>query len=68
MTGHVPQKYVVFTPHIGEFTVDDIENVKIEIAIENENRQKTVSIIRNLIRTGHPGKGKMSIVLSIDIK
>ena len=62
VTGRGSQMGLVFTTRVGDFVVDEIEKVKLEIVTEDELVDGIVSAIRRKADTGHPGDGRIFIL------
>ncbi len=62
VTGHGEQKGLVFTTRVGEFVVDEIEKVKIEAVVEDDQVDLVIRTIRAKAETGHPGDGRIFIL------
>ena len=60
VTGHGEQMGLVFTTRVGEFIVDEIEKIKIESVVEDDQVQMVIDTIRAKAETGHPGDGGSS--------
>lgn len=62
VTGRGEQHGLVFTNRVGEFVIDEIEKVKVEIVVEDGESERVVSTIRANAETGHPGDGRIFIL------
>ena len=62
VTGRGKQKGLVFTTRVGEFIVDEIEKVKLEIVVDDGQVDNVVANIRQNAETGHPGDGRIFIM------
>ncbi|MDY0293341.1 MAG: P-II family nitrogen regulator [Candidatus Methanomethylophilaceae archaeon] len=62
VTGRGSQSGVRFTTRAGEFCVDEIEKVKLEIVQEDERIDTAVAIIRRVAATDHIGDGRIFIL------
>ena len=62
VTGRGKQAGVKFTNRIGEFVVDEIEKVKIEIAIDDDHVPCVIDTVCGAAKTGHSGDGWIFIV------
>ncbi len=62
VTGRGEQMGLRFTTRVGEFIVDEIEKVKIETVIEDEDLDKVIATIRKFAETGNPGDGRIFVV------
>ena len=56
------QMGLIFTTRVGEFTVDEIEKVKVEIVVDDSMVENVVGRIRACAETGHPGDGRIFII------
>lgn len=63
VTGRGKQAGVKFTSRVGEFVVDEIEKVKIEIVIEDDSvLGKVIDTIRSSACTGRSGDGRIFVM------
>ncbi len=62
VTGRGEQMGLIFTTRVGEFVVDEIEKVKIETVVEDDQVQTVVDTVRAKAETGHPGDGRIFIM------
>ena len=62
VTGRGEQMGLKFTNRVGEFIVDEIEKVKIESVIEDEDLDRVIATIRKFAETGNPGDGRIFVV------
>ncbi len=62
VTGRGEQMGLRFTTRVGEFIVDEIEKVKIETVIDDEDLDKVIATIRKFAETGNPGDGRIFVV------
>lgn len=62
VTGHGEQMGLVFTTRVGEFVVDEIEKIKIESVVEDDQVQMVIDTIRAKAETGHPGDGRIFVI------
>lgn len=62
VTGRGSQKGLVFTTRVGDFIVDEIEKVKLEIVLDDERIDDAVAAIRKAADTGHPGDGRIFLI------
>ena len=62
VTGRGEQMGLRFTTRVGEFIVDEIEKVKIETVIEDEDLDRVIGTIRRFAETGNPGDGRIFVV------
>ena len=51
-----------FTNRVGEFIVDEIEKIKIETVVEDDQVDGVVAAIQRVANTGHPGDGRIFII------
>ena len=62
VTGRGEQMGLVFTTRVGDFIVDEIEKVKLEIVVDDGQVDDVIASIRENADTGHPGDGRIFIV------
>ena len=62
VTGRGKQAGVKFTNRVGEFVVDEIEKVKIEIAVEDDHVPCVIDTVCKAAKTGRSGDGWIFIV------
>lgn len=62
VTGRGEQMGLVFTNRVGEFTIDEIEKVKVEVVVEDDQTDAVIAEIRRVADTGHPGDGRIFII------
>lgn len=63
VTGRGEQAGVKFTSRVGDFIVDEIEKVKIEVVLESDECvDRAIEAIRRSACTGHPGDGRIFVV------
>lgn len=62
VTGRGKQKGLVFTTRVGEFIVDEMEKVKLEIVVDDDKVDCMVANICENADTGHPGDGRIFII------
>ena len=62
VTGRVEQMGLKFTTRVGEFVVDEIEKVKIEVVIDDEDLDRVITTIRRFSETGNPGDGRIFVI------
>ena len=62
VTGRGKQRGLVFTTRVGEFIVDEMEKVKLEIVVDDGQVEGVVASIRGNADTGHPGDGRIFIM------
>ena len=62
VSGRGKQAGVKFTGRVGEFTVDELDKIKLEVILEDQDTEKAIDIIRSSAWTGHHGDGKIFVV------
>ena len=62
VTGRGSQSGLVFTTRVGEFVVDEIEKVKLELVVEDDQVDGIIAKIKEVAETGHPGDGRIFII------
>ncbi|MCQ2079130.1 MAG: P-II family nitrogen regulator [archaeon] len=63
VTGRGEQAGVKFTSRVGDFIVDEIEKIKIEVVLESDDSlDQAIEAIRSSACTGHPGDGRIFVV------
>lgn len=63
VTGRGEQAGIKFTSRVGEFVVDELDKIKMEIVLESDSDlDKTVEIIRRYGCTGHSGDGRIFVL------
>lgn len=62
VTGRGEQMGLKFTTRVGEFVVDEIEKVKIEVVIYDEDLDRVITTIRRFSETGNPGDGRIFVI------
>lgn len=62
VTGRGEQMGLKFTNRVGEFIVDEIEKVKIESVVEDDEVDVVIDTIRRFSETGHPGDGRIFVI------
>ena len=63
VTGRGKSNGIVFTNRVGEFVVDEIEKVKVEVVVEDDAQADVVvSAVKGAADTGHPGDGRIFIL------
>lgn len=62
VTGRGEQMGLKFTNRVGEFVIDEIEKVKVEVVIEDTDLDKVIQTIRKSSETGNPGDGRIFII------
>ncbi|MCQ2085466.1 MAG: P-II family nitrogen regulator [archaeon] len=62
VTGRGAQAGVKFTSRVGDFTVDELEKIKMEAVVEDSEVDKAVETIRKSACTGHSGDGRIFVL------
>lgn len=62
VTGRGTQMGLKFTNRVGEFTVDELEKVKIESVVEDDKVDAIIEAILKVAQTGHPGDGRIFVL------
>lgn len=62
VSGRGEQMGLKFTNRVGEFVVDEIEKVKIESVVEDDEVDTVIQTIRKYSETGHPGDGRIFVI------
>ncbi len=63
VTGHGKQSGLKFTNRVGEFVVDEIEKIKLEIVLEDDGQlEEAIRILGRTAHTGHPGDGRIFVI------
>ena len=62
VTGRGEQMGLKLTTRVGEFVVDEIEKVKIEVVIDDEDLDRVITTIRRFSETGNPGDGRIFVI------
>ena len=62
VSGRGEQMGLKFTNRVGEFIVDEMEKVKLEIVVDDGQVDDVIASIRENADTGHPGDGRIFIV------
>lgn len=62
VTGRGEQMGLKFTTRVGEFVVDEIEKVKIETVVGDDQMEEVIGTIRKYAETGYPGDGRIFII------
>lgn len=63
VTGRGEQAGIKFTSRVGEFVVDELEKIKIEIVLESDSdADRAVEIIRRYGCTQHSGDGRIFVL------
>lgn len=63
VTGRGKQSGLVFTNRVGQFVVDELDKVKIEVVMEDDGRvEEVIGVIKRSAETGHPGDGRIFVI------
>lgn len=63
VSGRGKQSGIVFTNRVGQFVVDELEKVKLEVVIEDGRKvEDVVEVIRRSAETGSPGDGWIFVI------
>lgn len=63
VTGRGEQMGITFTNRVGSFKVDELEKVRVEIAVEDDGLVDTViDAIQDAAYTGNPGDGRIFVL------
>ena len=60
--GRGQQSGLKFSNRVGTFVVDELEKTKIEIVIEDEQKDDAIKAIRAAAATGHMGDGRIFVM------
>ena len=60
--GRGQQSGLKFSNRVGTFVVDELEKTKIEIVIEDEQKEDAIKAIRAAAATGHMGDGRIFVM------
>ena len=60
--GRGQQSGLKFSNRVGTFVVDELEKTKIEIVIEDEQKDDAIRAIRAAAATGHMGDGRIFVM------
>ena len=60
--GRGQQSGLKFSNRVGTFVVDELEKTKIEIVIEDEQKDNAIRAIRAAAATGHMGDGRIFVM------
>ena len=60
--GRGQQSGLTFSNRVGTFVVDELEKTKIEIVIEDEQKDDAIKAIRAAAATGHMGDGRIFVM------
>ena len=62
VTGRGEQMGLKFTNRVGEFIIDEIEKVKVEVVIDDADLDRVIQTIRRSSETGNPGDGRIFVI------
>ena len=62
VTGRGEQMGLKFTNRVGEFVIDEIEKVKVEVVIDDADLDRVIQTIRRSSETGNPGDGRIFVI------
>ena len=62
VVGRGQQGGIVFSSRVGSMTLDEIEKVKVETVVEDNEVDGAVSVIGKAATTGAPGDGRIFII------
>ena len=62
VTGRGEQMGLKFTNRVGEFVIDEIEKVKVEVVIDDADLARVIQTIRRSSETGNPGDGRIFVI------
>lgn len=62
VTGRGKSNGIVFTNRVGQFQVDELEKVKVEVVTEDGQAEDIIDVIRKVADTGHPGDGRIFVL------
>ena len=60
--GRGQQSGLKFSNRVGTFIVDELEKTKIEIVLEDEQKDDAINAIRSAASTGHMGDGRIFVI------
>lgn len=60
--GHGEQTGVKITTRVGEYIVDEIDKVKMELVVRDEDVNPIIDTILSSARTGHIGDGRIFVI------
>lgn len=60
--GHGEQTGVKISTRVGEYTVDEIDKVKLEIVVNDDLCDTVIGIIQKSAHTGHIGDGRIFVI------
>lgn len=62
VTGRGEQMGLKFTNRVGEFVIDEIEKMKVEVVIDDADLDRVIQTIRRSSETGNPGDGRIFVI------
>ena len=60
--GRGQQSGLKFSNRVGTFVVDEIEKTKIEIVVDDEQKDDAIAAIKTAASTGHMGDGRIFVI------
>ncbi len=60
--GRGQQSGLKFSNRVGTFVVDEIEKTKIEIVVDDEQKDAAITVIKTAASTGHMGDGRIFVI------
>ena len=60
--GRGQQSGLKFSNRVGTFVVDEIEKTKIEIVVDDEQKDGAIAAIKTAASTGHMGDGRIFVI------
>ncbi len=60
--GRGQQSGLKFSNRVGTFVVDEIEKTKIEIVVDDEQKDGAITAIKTAASTGHMGDGRIFVI------
>ena len=60
--GRGQQSGLKFSNRVGTFVVDEIEKTKIEIVVDDEQKDVAIAAIKTAASTGHMGDGRIFVI------
>lgn len=62
VTGRGKSNGILLTNRVGEFLVDELEKVKVEVVTDDDAVDSVISAIRKVADTGHEGDGRIFVL------